>query len=321
MDFGKVITRAWQITWKWKVLWILGFLAALGQSNGPQTNYSFTGGDLERYSYQFGDSGRELLGLVSGLLIGFICLVILIVIILWVISVIARGGLIAGVQQVEEQGSTSFRKAWSGGGRKFWTLFGIGVLAGLPALILVIVGLIVISLGIFAGVNLLDISEAAGIPLITFVVLVCGGSLCCGLIVLIIVLEQIRIYAERAAIIEDLDWIQAFKRGWEVLTDNLGATIVLWLIFFALGILVFGISLGLMFAIMAPLFSLFAFNEPGWWIVGPMCLGGLIGTLIFALIRSIIMTFTSATWTLAYREMTSISGHPVLDNLEIIEEA
>ena len=26
MDFGKVIGRAWQITWRWKILWVLGFL-------------------------------------------------------------------------------------------------------------------------------------------------------------------------------------------------------------------------------------------------------------------------------------------------------
>jgi len=31
-NFGEVLTRAWQIIWKHKVLWIFGFLAGCGQS-------------------------------------------------------------------------------------------------------------------------------------------------------------------------------------------------------------------------------------------------------------------------------------------------
>jgi len=31
-NFGEVLTRAWQITWKYKVLWIFGILA--GCTNG-----------------------------------------------------------------------------------------------------------------------------------------------------------------------------------------------------------------------------------------------------------------------------------------------
>jgi hypothetical protein len=235
--------------------------------------------------------------------------------------VIARGGLIAGVQQVEEDGSTSFGKAWSAGVRKFWTLFGLGILAALPLILLIIIGIIVLTLGIFVGIGLMDVGEAAGITTIVLVSIICGGFLCCGLFILVIVLEQIRIYGERAAILEDLGWIDAFKRGWEVLKDNLGATIILWLIFFAIGIVIFGISFVLVFALAAPLFGLFVINDPGWWIIGPICIGGILGTVVFALIRSIVMAFTSATWTLAFRELTALPEHPDLDNLEIIEES
>jgi hypothetical protein len=325
MDFGKVLSRAWEITWRWKILWVLGFLAALGQGNGAsQSNYSLVGEDFQRYGYNLGDSAEQFYAFfaaLSVLILGLICLGLIIVIALWVVSVIARGGLIAGVQQVEEEGSTSFRKAWSAGVRKFWTLFGLGILAALPLILLIIIGLIVLALGIFVGIGLLDVAEAAGITTIILVSIICGGFLCCGLFILVIVLEQIRIYGERAAILEDLGWIDAFKRGWEVLKDNLGATIILWLIFFALGIVVFGISFVLVFVLATPLFGLLAFSDPGWWLVGPICIGGVLGTIVFALIRSIVMTFTSATWTLAYREMTRAPEHPDLENLEIIEES
>lgn len=322
MDFGKVLGRAWEITWRWKMLWVLGFLAALGQGNGAgQLNYSISGDEFERFGYRFGDSAEQFFALLSGLVLGLICLVLIVAIVLWVVSVIARGGLIAGVQQVEEEGSTSFGKAWSVGVRKFWTLFGLGILAALPLILLIIIGIIVLTLGIFVGIGLMDVAEAAGITTIVLVSVICGGFLCCGLFILVIILEQIRVYGERAAILEDLGWIDAFKRGWEVLKDNLGATIILWLIFFALGIVIFGISFVLVFALAAPVFGLFVVSDPGWWLLGPICIGGVLGTVVFALIRSIVMAFTSATWTLAFREMTALPEHPDLDNLEIIEES
>jgi uncharacterized membrane protein len=52
------------------------------------------------------------------------------------VSVVARGGLIAGVLQVEGEGSTGFRQAWRVGRKWFWTLFGIALLAGLPTVVL-----------------------------------------------------------------------------------------------------------------------------------------------------------------------------------------
>ena len=168
MDFGKVLGRAWEITWRWKMLWVLGFLAALGQGNpASQSNYSLSGDEFGRYGYQLGDSAEQFFALLSGLILGLICLVLIVAIVLWVVSVIARGGLIAGVQQVEEEGSTSFGKAWSAGVRKFWTLFGLGILAALPLILLIIIGVILLALGIFVGIGLMEAGEAA--PILTIV--------------------------------------------------------------------------------------------------------------------------------------------------------
>jgi hypothetical protein len=321
MDFGKVLGRAWEITWRWKMLWVLGFLAALGQGGGgssfPQTNYSFTGDDFNQFDYRLGDSAEQFFLALSGVILVVICVFMIIAIALWVISVIARGGLIAGVLQIETEGESSFGKAWSAGARKFWTLFGLGILAAIPLILLLILGGVVFFSGIFVGIGLLDVAEAAGITTLILVSIICGGFLCCGLFFLVIILEQIRVYGERAAIIEDLGWIDAFIRGWDVLKSNLGATIIYWLIFFALGIVIFGVSVGIMFVLGAPLFAMFFTSEPGLWWLGPICIGGLLGMIVFALLRSIIVTFTSATWTLAYREMTA-PEHPDLDNLELI---
>jgi hypothetical protein len=237
---------------------------------------------------------------------------ILIAIALWVISIIARGGLIAGVQQVEDEESTSFGQAWRAGASRFWTLFGIAILASIPFIILLVVGIIVLIV-MFAGSGFaFESSEAMGGMGIAVSVL-CGGTFCCGMIILGIVLDQIRIYAERAAILEGLDWIEAFKRGWDVLRENLGPTVILWLIFLAIGFALAAVIFVVVLALAVPMIAVFANTDPGPWLVAPMCCGGLLAIIVGALVGAIIETFRSATWTLAYRELTGLAAQPVLE--------
>jgi hypothetical protein len=246
----------------------------------------------------------EFWAAISGIILALVCLGFLIAIVVWVVSIIARGGLIAGVQQIEDEGTTSFGQAWRVGVNRFWTLFGISFLAAIPFFILFLIGLVVFGLGIAAAVGFSDISEALSGTSILLAVGCCGG-LCCLLIPLGIILDQIRTYAERAAILEGLDWIEAFKRGWQVIKENLGPTIILWLIFFAIGLVLAGVIIGGVIAVALPMVAIFAKSEPGLWMAAPLCCGGLLAMIAFALIGAIIETFTSATWTLAYRELTA----------------
>jgi hypothetical protein len=302
MDYGKVLGRAWDITWRWKVLWILGFLASLGRALAWSGNSRYGLSERRDWGMAYGPSMGPR---IVGLLVAVGCLAILIAIAVWVISVMARGGLIAGVQQVEDEDRTSFLEAWRVGRGRFWTLFGIGILAAIPSILLILAGLAVFGLLIFLTVQAVDASNAGGVAGIVASVL-CGGTLCCGTILLATVLQQIRIYAERAAILEGLGWIDAFGRGWRVLRENLGPTIVLWLIFLIISIVVAVLVFGSLAAIAAPFVALFTSIQPGAWILAPICFGGLLAVIIFALIQSIYEAFSSATWTLAYRELAGL---------------
>ncbi|MGD8398342.1 MAG: hypothetical protein PVG11_05750, partial [Anaerolineae bacterium] len=65
MDFGKLLTRAWQITWRWKVLWILGFLASLGSGTGTgNINYSFDGDEFAQMPGYRGEFPPEIIGIL-----------------------------------------------------------------------------------------------------------------------------------------------------------------------------------------------------------------------------------------------------------------
>jgi len=311
MDYGKVLRRAWEITWRWKVLWVLGFLVALGSGGGGgggggSSSYS---GDSNEWGYTFRHGVPTEVWVLIGALV---CLGLIVAIAIWVASVIARGGLIAGVQQIEEEGTTSLGSAWRIGVSRFWTLFGIGILASIPFLILLIAGIVVLIV-MFAGSGFaFDSSEAmGGLGIATSIL--CGGVFCCGMIILALILEQIRIYAERAAVLEGLGWIEAFGRGWEVLKTNLGPTILFWLIFLVIGFALGAVIFVFVLILVLPFIGIVTSTDPGAWLIAPICCGGLLALIAGSLISAIYQTFHSATWTLAYREMTGLAAAPAVE--------
>lgn len=301
MDYGKILSRAWQITWRWKVLWIFGFLASLGSGGGGGGGGSgVNNGSRGAGNFPNFDISPQM----GGLIIGLVCLALIIGLILWVLSIIGRGALIAGVQQVEDEGQTSFGSAWRVGLSRFWTIFGIGFLAALPILIIVLVLIGVgIAVAVGAGYNFTnDVPERAlGVILPA---LACLIPLACVTVVLAVVLAQIQLYAERAAILEGHGWIEAFKRGWQVLKTHLGPTIIFWLIFLLIGGVLAAIVVGGILALALPAMALFGNNNPNALAVVTMCGGALVGFVILAVVGAIVQTFTSTTWTLVYRQLT-----------------
>ncbi|MFZ5918776.1 MAG: DUF7544 domain-containing protein [Chloroflexota bacterium] len=295
MSFGKILGRAWEITWRWKVLWVLGFLVSLSQT------WSQIGNRSDWVERRGGYMPPE----IGGALLALACLAVLIGIALWVLSVIARGALIGGVQQVEQEGATSLGQAWRAGVSRFWTLFGIGILTSLPTLLMVFV-----IVAAFVGPLVADVAISghdeprAGIALS----LLCGTPLCCLTIAGAIVLTQLQKYADRAAVLEGLGWIEAIKRGWQVLKENLAPTVMLWLIFLGIGLVLFFVIGGGIFVLSLPFLGILMSSEPEGWLLIPLVCGGLLTVVIGALIGSVVETFTSATWTLAYREMTGPTG-------------
>lgn len=314
MDYGKILSRAWQITWRWKILWILGFLASLGQGFGS------SGSSYQARGEDWGPGGPRIPEEVWVVLAAVGCLAILLGIALWVLSLIARGGLVTGVQQVDDDGTTTLGAAWRAGVGRFWTLLGISILTGLPAFIAIVAGIIVLGFLIFGTVVAIDAAAEVGGVLGGTASLLCGGVVCCGGILLGIVLEQIRVYAERAVMLEGLGAIDSLKRGWQVLKDNLGPTIILWLIFLVIGLMVGAVIVAPFAALMVPFFATMGGGDPSAWVFIPICLGGLLWIIIAVLISSILQTFTSATWTLAYRQFIGAVLPPAEPEVDLSDE-
>ena len=293
MDYGTILSRAWSIIWEHKFLILLGVIVALGSGGGGTAgggnsrwvstdeglDFEVPSWDLPNLRGEFGAVGVIAIVLV----LVFVSLAVVVGIVLWIASTIGRGGLIAGVDTIDAGGSSTFSAAWAAGWQKGWRLLGIGVLPAIPMLILLIAGLA--AAGLFAGIHALvgeRLSVVSGFGL--------GGlfvMLVCILVPISAVLSLLQTFANRACMLEDLGVIEAYRRGLNVLVQNLGPALILFLIQIAIN-LVLGVALIL----------------PG--IVMVLCC--LLWPLLLA-IKGTITSYFSTMWTLAWREWTG-SGHP-----------
>ena len=311
MDYGELITRAWHITWNNKFLWVLGFLTALTSvgSNSNSWQYTFDESDFM--------NNPELAAQMGALAFGLVCVFMIIGLILWLLSIAARGGLIDGVNRIDDGESITLGEAFSAGTSAIWRLLGVYFLAYLPLLILsmVIIGIVITTVGsaIAMGTMAQNPEEMMGLVMGSMGLLwLCLCMLICLMIPVGIILTFIAEFGARGAVIRKLGVTDSLSHGWRIFKDNLGAVLIIWLLMFVIGIIV-SVALGIVMVplsliVFAPMItSAFVDGSMGgvgmaWAIAGGLCLG-----IFGALFMSVIQTWMSAIWTLAYKEFTGKS--------------
>ncbi len=316
MDYGKLLSRAWDIIWQHKFLILLGVLVALGSVGAGGGSRSGGGGgfnpdrpggefdwqqppfdfpeewdewewDEDEWEDEYGRGGRAapIFVIILGILI--LGVVIVIALALWVVASIARGGLIDAVRVIEGGGMSNFSQAWQAGWRHGWRLLGIGILPALPMLVLTIGGLGMT--GVLAGLSGLfsrDMAAFSGIGGLIGVF----GALACIAAPLALVLGLLQTFANRACMFEDLGVFASYRRGWDVLIENIGPALVLFLI--QIGI---NIAIGLVMFVPGILLALCCILWP-----------------VLLLIQGTIAAYFSTMWTLAWGAWTgSTSAAPL----------
>ena len=294
MDYGNLFSKTWDIIWKNKFLILLGVLVALsgfGGGGGNPAQFASSGNDLDwqnfpRFDYESGFPIQNLdLPLIAvGGIVLLVAFLFLVGLVLWTLGTISRGGLISAVNEIELGNPTNFSEAFRAGWQKGWRLIGIGLVPALPGLILIFTSLI--TLGVYGGFEVLSrgvnnpIGEGVFLPIL---------FLACILVPVMIILSLLRVFANRACMLEDLNVISSYRRGFEVLGDNLGPAALLFLLQIAIS---FGI--GIMMLIPGLLIALCCFLWP-----------------LFLLIEGGFTAFYSTLWTLAWRGWTDM---PVVVN-------
>src|SRR5215204_3072120 len=146
-NFGEVLTRAWQIIWKHRVLWIFGILAGCSQGGSRFNSGSNGGGGNGGYgtgSTNFPPQLERFFEIISQNATAFIGLAVALVCIFWIVSIflgtIGRIGLIRGTWQVEGgMQNLIFGQLFSESTPYFWRIFGLSLVVGLPVIMMTIV--------------------------------------------------------------------------------------------------------------------------------------------------------------------------------------
>ncbi len=296
MNFAEVLDKAWQITWKHKVLWIFGILAGCAQG---RAGGGFGGGSGWRGSQPFGpDSASSVEQFFTGIgqwigthlwVVGLFVLLGLVLIVLAIfLGTIGRIGLIRGTFEADGGAQrlafgTLFRESLP----FFWRVFGLTFLIGL---VLLIVMLPLILFGIVtAGVGFLCI-----LPLL------------CVLAVLAWVVGIVVHQANAAMVIENLGLADGVRRGWDVVKNNVGPVLVIWLITAVLGV-VAGvlIALPVLLIVIPAAIGFAATGQRLSWtflIAGAACLTVYLPFLLVA--GGILTAYIESVWALTFLRLT-----------------
>lgn len=311
MDFGAVISRAIKVTWEHKILWPLGFLVALGSGSvgGGGTGPQFSANQNDFNAPWLEDLVRDptiILAALSALL----CVFAIIGVILWVVGIIARGGLIAGVQQIETEGKTTFGSAWGVGANRFWRVLGLNLLIGIPIVILVIAIILLFGgtiAAMFIGADSAGRGNDSAMGGAIFGTIALACCLVCVFIIIGIIASALQTFGERAIVVEDMGVFASISRGWGVFRANLGNIILLALVMMVVSF-IFGLVGGAVAAVVLLPTLLPVITEgmnSGSISSGPAIvavIGVLIAMVLGAIINTLYITFNSTTWTLAYRQ-------------------
>ena len=295
MQFGEILSRAWDIVWRFKVLWIFGIYAGLtaGASNGT-SNYR-----LEQSDIGFVAPALVTLLCVGGLILFFVLLVL---------NIISYTALSRGAWQADEGARRlTFGELWQAGVQNFWRVAGLLLLETLFWVVLVIALIAPEVQGAVGAAGLLapdsGFGPEAGVGFgILTLLAVC---LCCLLIPVFLVVDAF-VWQAVAAIVNDrLTFSDAIGRTWDLFRKNFGQMILMALILVALRLLI-GLVLGLLGLIIAiPLgVTAYALNQAFSGGGESILIASLILLPFSLLFNGIVTAYVGTVWTLVYRRLT-----------------
>jgi hypothetical protein len=257
----------------------------------------------------FQEAFASLMGEYWGILAGVTLFICLLSLLLYFLGVMGQTGLIKGVSLADGgAASLSFGELWSAGLRYFWRMFLLGLLVGLPFLIIVLVLLVLLFGGIFGLIAGRETGTMVGGLIAALAVFV--PAICC-LAILRIVVDMIVDQAKNAIVIEDMGVIEALRRGWEIFKDNFLTIVLLAIILGVLGgIIGFVIAIPIIIAVLPAIGSgvLLQSGADQAAALTPLALAGICCVVYFPVLlvlNGIMESYLQSVWTLTYLRITS----------------
>lgn len=313
IPFGQILSRAWETTWKYKVLWFFGFLSILAGGVNIQNGLNFNGSGYRFSSNEFADRTQDLPVEIQRIVdwfsqidwstvLFYASIIAAVLVILWIVffllSVVGRGGLIGGILKADSQGKVTFGEAWALGRRYFWRLLAVKILSFFAVLALIIV---------------------VAVPTVIMAIIPLGIIMACPMCLLLIaavLLLSLYLYFVQLTIVaEDIDLGASFRRAAQVLRERIGPTVAFGLIIFVVrigvGLLSVALFLPALGTVMAGVLPFIM--ETGTINMGMVYAGGILFLVMLPvmwLFNSIFETWQTAVYALAYKEYTKPVSAP-----------
>jgi hypothetical protein len=327
MDYGRIIRRALEITWRHKVLWVFGIAAALfsGGNNGgggdngfPYQLFQYRFGESDLYRWRQGMPFAPDISAAIPIILAIIGVLFVVFLVFAIVSIIVRytslGALIGGVDEVERTERTSFRSGLRTGWRRLLRLFAIDLIIGIAVFALVLALIVLAVAGVlFAVLPAIAIAESNGGPATLLAVLWGVGV---GLAVILVIVAVavvisavttlVRELSFRANVLERQGIFASIGTAFRAMRANLKEVLLVWLILVAINLALSIVAIPLVVVgavgMIGPAVAAYAVTES-------IALAALIAVplvflfvLVSAFLGGLILTFRSAVWTLAYRE-------------------
>jgi hypothetical protein len=301
IDYFKLLRDSLNFTWKYKILWIFGFILTIlsGNINTNSSNYNFSESNFEE---NYGITYEELQDRVSDfvsspafwiIVIAGILVILLISIITWYCRTVSKVALMNAVKydEASDQGEIRFGSLWKGSHPFLikMLLFEIFMFAiSFPIAMILFVPLVFAVMSLFTDYFFLCVLA------IPFAIL---------LFVFIIAFSVIKVTAERIIILENRGVIESVKNSWLTFKKNFMQYIFAWLTMllpgcvfsFVLGLFSIGGVLGVLGAMVPFAFVSSTRNNLMMSIVG-VC-GICLISVVVVIIQAPYTVFKETYWT------------------------
>ena len=285
-DFGEVLTRAGQITWKHKVLWLYSALPTL------LSFLVFPVVFLPIFFTDFNSSRPPFFAEQPIYILLFIGFIFFVNIISFALYGIASSSVAVGVVQVEDGAEKLGISSLLEDGRKFWLrILGVMLLVG--------IGVALVFFVIFGCFTLIGV-VTMGIGFI------CLQPAILLMYPLMLVLYGIIEESLVAVVADNLSVTDAIKRGWELVKGNFWRIVLISLIvYLGVGILSAIVIIPFMIPFFfTPFFMQDASNFDPRTMMIVMSAISLLLIPVMAVVQGITMTFLKATYAIVYLRLT-----------------
>jgi len=316
MNYGEVLSKAWKIIWKNKILWLFGILASCGainsMNNGGGGGGGASGASSQSNLWHGNGAGSHFLGVTQpghfermvanlaevpwGVWVSIAIIVMMVIFVLVILIAVLRLflgtlgtiGVIKGTSMADQldpnEKPLSFGKIFNASKASYWKvlLFHLGYKVAETIVFLLFF-----------------------LPLILLVVFTCG----LGLILLLPIfwfIHQMLIFTTIAIIEDKLPIFEAIERAWQMITAHLGQVLVMFLIlfigrFFLVLLLVLPLFVMLILPLLLSLLITGGEIALAGIIISSILFLGFIAMMI--LLSGVIQAYILASWTLTYRRL------------------